>query len=48
MNLVDDYSGYTKVYLMRSKIEVERMLLKYKVEVKISFGRENGLGMRGG
>jgi len=34
ITFADDCSRYTKVYLLRSKKEVEEMFLKYKVEVK--------------
>ena len=33
-HFVDDYSRYTKVYLLRSKNEAEEMFLKYKAEMK--------------
>ena len=31
---VDDWSRYTKVYLLRSKNEAEKIFLKYKAEVE--------------
>ena len=34
VTFVDDYSKYTKVYLLKSKDEAEEMFLKYKAEVK--------------
>jgi len=34
MTFVDDYSKYTKVYLLKSKDEAEEMFLKYKAEVE--------------
>jgi len=34
ITFVDDYSRYTKVYLLKSKDEDEEIFLKYKVEVE--------------
>ena len=34
ITFVDDFSKYTKVYLLKSKDEVEEMFLKYKAEVE--------------
>jgi len=34
ITFVDDFSSYTKVYLLKSKDEVEEMFLKYKAEVE--------------
>jgi len=34
ITFVDDYSRYTKIYLLKSKDEAEEMFLKYKAEVK--------------
>jgi len=37
---VDDYSRYTKVYLLKSKDEAEKMFLKYKAEVENQLDRK--------
>ena len=34
ITFVDDYSRYTKIYLLKSKDEAEEMFLKYKAEVE--------------
>ena len=34
ITFVDDFSRYTKVYLLKSKDEAENMFLKFKAEVK--------------
>ena len=34
ITFVDNYSKYTKVYLLKSKDEAEEMFVKYKVEVE--------------
>lgn len=34
MSFVDDYSRYTRIFLLRSKDEAEEMFLKYKVQVE--------------
>ena len=34
ITFVDDFSKYTKVYLLKSKNEAEEIFLKYKVEVE--------------
>ena len=38
--LIDDFSRYTRVYLLRTKDEVEEMFLKYKVEVENQLDRK--------
>ena len=40
ITFVNDYSRYTKVHLLESKDEVEKMFLKYKAEVKNQLGRK--------
>ena len=37
---VDDFSRYTKVYLLKSKDEAESMCLKFKVEVENQLDRK--------
>ena len=37
---MDDFYRYTKVYLLKSKNEVEEMFLKYKVEVENQLDRK--------
>ena len=34
ITFVDDYSRYTKIYLLKYKDEVEEMFLKYKAEIE--------------
>ena len=34
MTFIDDYSKYTRVYLLSSKDEVENMFIKFKIEVE--------------
>ena len=40
ITFVDDYSRYTKVYLLKSKDETEEMFLKYKAEVENQLDRK--------
>lgn len=40
ITFIDDYSRYTKVYLLRSKDEAEIMFIKYKAEVENSLNRK--------
>ena len=40
ITFVDDYSRYTKVYLLKSKDKVEEMFLKYKAEVENQLDRK--------
>ena len=35
MTFIDDYSRYTRVYLLSSKDEAENMFIKFKTEVEI-------------
>ena len=40
ITFVDDFSRYTKVYLLKSNNEVEEMFLKYKAEVENQLDRK--------
>ena len=40
ITFVDDYSRYTKLYLLRSKDEAEKMFLIYKAEVENQLDRK--------
>ena len=40
MTFIDDYSRFTKVYLLRNKDEVFDMFLSYKVEVENQLDRK--------
>ena len=40
ITFVDDYSKYTKVYLLKYKDEAEKMFLKYKAEVENQLERQ--------
>ena len=40
VTLIDDFSRYTRVYLLRTKDEVEEMFLKYKIEVENQLDRK--------
>ena len=40
ITFVDDYSRYTKIYLLKSKDEAEEMFLKYKGEVENQLDRK--------
>ena len=40
ITFVDDYSRYTKVYLLKSKDEAKEMFLKYKAEVENQLDRK--------
>ena len=33
LTFIDDFSRYTRVYLLRTKDEAKEMFLKYKIEV---------------
>ena len=40
VTFIDDYSRFTRVYLLRNKDETFDMFLSYKVEVEIQFDRK--------
>ena len=40
VTFIDDYSRFTRVYLLRNKDEAFDMFLSYKVEVEIQFDRK--------
>ena len=40
MVMLDDYSGFTKIYLLRDKSEAKKKLQEYISEAKMQFGRE--------
>jgi len=40
MTFVDDFSRYTKVYLLKSKDETEKIFLKYKAGVENQLDRK--------
>jgi len=45
ITFVDDYSKYTKVYLLKSEDEAEEMFLKYKAKVENQLDKSRNLGL---
>lgn len=41
ISFVDDFSKYTKIYLIRTKDEAIEMLLKYKAKVENQLDKKN-------
>ena len=48
INFIDDYSRYTRVYLLRNKDEARDVFIKYKNEVENQLRKLKGLELRGG